>query len=344
MTLSQKIDISSSTIFRAVLILIGFWLLYLILDVLLMLFAAVIVASAIEPIANYFEGHRIPRAVSVVVVYVAVLLILFGIAGLMIDPLTQQIRQLALAMPAIVEWLQGMLGTVAEVNQSHITSLQEGLSRFGDSLTRLSFNVFQGAGTVFSGAAMVLFVFVVAFYLVIEQGAFKKFFRLVVPAVHWPFVERVIDQAQRGVGRWVLAQLALGLIVGVIVGVGLWLFGIPYALLLGLLAGVFEIIPVIGPILAAIPGVIVGGSQSLLMGIVVLGFYLVVQQLENHVLIPNIMRRAIGLHPLVTILAVLLGARLVGVAGAILAVPLATVASIVLFDIFRRSGDDELAG
>jgi predicted PurR-regulated permease PerM len=107
---------------------------------------------------------------------------------------------------------------------------------------------------------------------------------------------------------------------------------------------VFEIIPVIGPILAAIPGVIVGLSQSLVVGTGVMVFYLVVQQFENHVLIPNVMRRAIGLHPLVTILAVLLGARLVGVAGAILAVPLATVVSIILADIFRHADDEELAG
>jgi predicted PurR-regulated permease PerM len=344
MPILQKIDISSSTIFRTILILLGVWFLYLIWDVLLMLFAAVVVASAIEPIADYLQRYRVPRAASVVMVYLTALLILFGMVTLMIDPLTQQIRQLTLALPGIVAWFEGLLLVGTTVDQSHISSLQEGLSQFGENIARLGVNIFQGAGTVVASFAMVLFVFVVAFYLVLEQGTLKKFFRLVVPAIHWPFAEQVIDRVQRGVGRWMLAQLALGFIVGMIVGVGLWLLGVPYALLLGLVAGVLEIIPVIGPILAAIPGIVVGLSQSLVTGIVVLGFYLVVQQVENHVLVPNIMRRAIGLHPLITIIAVLLGARLIGIAGAILAVPMATVVSIILSDVWRRSREEELPG
>lgn len=309
-----------------------------------MLFASVIVASAIEPVADWGKRYRIPRAVTVVIVYAAVILLFFSMITLMIEPLTEQIRGLAQALPSMFEWVETRVGTLTDVDQSQVASLQQGLSRLGDNLTQLSVNIFQGAGTIVTAIGMVLFVFVVAFYLVIEEGALKKFFHLVVPAEHWPFVQRVIEQVQRGVGRWVLAQLALGLVVGVVVGIGLWLMGVPYALLLGLMSGLFEIIPVIGPILAAIPGVLVGLSQSVFMGVAVLGFYLVVQQLENQVLIPNIMRRAIGLHPIVTILAVLLGARLVGVAGAILAVPLATVVSIVLSDIFKGQSDEELAG
>jgi predicted PurR-regulated permease PerM len=344
MAISQKIDISSSTIFRTLLILLGFWFLYLIWDVLLMLFAAVVVASAIEPLADYGQRYKVPRAVSVVVVYVAALLVVFGLVSLLIEPLTEQLRQLAQAIPGIITWLQETFGVAAGVDQSHVASLQEGLSRIGDAVAQAGVTIFQGAGTVFASFAMVLFVFVVAFYLVIEQGALKKFFGLVVPAIHWPFVERVIDRAQRGVGRWVLAQLTLGVIVGLLVGLGLWALGVQYALLLGLVAGILELIPIIGPILAAVPAVIVGLSQSVVTGIVVLGFYLVIQQLENHVLVPNIMRRAIGLHPLATILAVLLGARLVGVAGAILAVPLATLVNIIVSDVWRRAGEEELAG
>jgi predicted PurR-regulated permease PerM len=331
---AQKIDISSSTIFRTLLILIGFWFLYLIWDVLLMLFAATVVASAIEPVANYLQRYKVPRALSVVIVYMAVLAVAGILLTLLIDPLTEQLRQLAQAIPTLL----------AYVDQSHVESLQQTLSRLGQGLTAASVNIFQGAGTFVARFAMVLFVFVVAFYLVMERGALKKFFHLVVPAVHWPFAERVIDRAQGRIGRWVLAQLSLGVIVGTIVGVGLWLIGVEYALLLGLVAGVLELVPVIGPVIAAIPAVIVGLSQSLVTGVVVLGLYIAVQQLENNVLIPNIMRRAIGLHPLATIIAILLGARLLGVAGAILAVPAATLLNIVVSDIWRRASEEELPG
>lgn len=344
MRLRQKIDISSSTIFRVILILIGFWLVYLIWDVLLMLFAAGVVAAAIEPVADWGQRYRAPRAVSVAAVYAAVLLVLFGVVTLMIDPLSHQLRQLAQAIPGLVAWLDDALSAVGGVDQANVTSLQQGLSRVGDNLGSLTLNFYRGAGTFFSRAVMVVFVFVVAFYLVVEEGALKKFIRFVVPTDHWPFASRVIDRAQVGVGRWLLAQLTLGIIVGTMVGGGLWFLHVPYALLLGLLAGVLEFIPVLGPIIAAIPAVIIGLSQSLVSGAAVLVFYLVVQQVENNVLVPHIMRRAIGLHPLVTILAVLLGARLVGVAGAILAVPLASVASIILTDILRSDHEEELAG
>lgn len=341
-----SIDITASSIFRTVLILLGVWFLYLIWDVLLMLFAAVVVASAIGPVANYLERYRIPRAGSVALVYVVLILALSGAVTLMIEPLVTQVRQLAQAVPSIVGYLEQFVVFAPDVERTEvINAVQQGLLRFGDSLRNISVNIFQGAGTFVSGIVTFLFVFVLAFYLVVERDALKKFARLVTPHAHLAYVERSIERAQRGVGRWMLAQLALGIIVGTLVGVGLWIIGVPYALLLGILAGVMEIVPVIGPIVAAIPGVIVGLTQSLLVGAIALGFYILVQQFENHVLVPNIMRRAVGLHPLVTILAVLLGARLAGVSGAILAVPLATVISIFLSDIFAAPKiEDELAG
>lgn len=341
-----SLDIPAASIFRAVLILLGVWFLYLIWDVLLMLFAAVVVASAIGPVANWLERYRVPRAGAVVLVYVVLILALSGVVTLMIEPLVEQVRQLAQAVPSIVAYIEQFVVFTPGVERTEIiNTLQQSLLRFGDSLRNVSLNLFQGAGTFVSGVVMVLFVFALAFYLVVERDALKKFARLVTPHAHLAYVERSIERAQRGVGRWMLAQLALGIIIGLIVGVGLWLIGVPYALLLGILAGVMEIVPVIGPIVAAIPGVLVGLTQSLLMGAIALGFYILTQQFENHVLVPNIMRRAVGLHPLVTILAVLLGARLAGVAGAILAVPLATVLSIFLSDIFAAPKiEDELAG
>jgi predicted PurR-regulated permease PerM len=140
-----------------------------------------------------------------------------------------------------------------------------------------------------------------------------------------------------------VAQLFLALVIGTVVSVGLWLIGVPYSLVLGLLAGVFEVLPVIGPISAAVPAVVVGLSQSLVMGLGVLLFYVAIQQLENQVLIPVVMRKVTGLNPLVTILAVLLGVRLGGVIGVILAVPTAVVLSAFFSDIVAPE-NDELTG
>lgn len=340
------VDITSGTIFRLILILVGFWFVYLILDILLMLFAAIVISAAVEPIANFLQRYQLPRSVSVILVYIGLLLVLIGTATLLINPLADQITQLALAVPQLVDNLTRLLSFIPQLNPEAVSaSLREGLLQVGQNLANISLNVVAQTRSVFSSIFTVLFVFMLAFYLVVEKDALKKFARLITPRNHLPYIEQSIDRAQRSIGRWVLAQIALGVIVGVVVGVTLWAVGIKYALVLGLLSGLLEIIPVIGPIIAAIPGVIVGISQSWLYGIIALVIYVIVQQAENHFFVPTIMKRAIGLNPLVTIVAILLGARLYGTAGVILSVPLATIVSIFLSDLFSAPAiDDELPG
>lgn len=335
-------NITTSTIFRAALILVGFWFLYVIFDFLLMLFASVVVASAIKPVADRLEKYRIPRALSVVLVYVMVLVLLSAVVSLIIPPLVEQTAQLAQALPALMEYLneQGLMPSSGAV-QGTVSSWQQALVGVGDNLANVGAGLFRQTRTVFSGMFTLIFMFVIALYMVVDKDAIKKPFRMVVPARHISYVEMVISRAQKNIGRWVIAQMILGVIIGVVVSVGLWLMGVPYFLVLGLVAGVLEMIPIIGPIIAAVPAVLIGFTQSWMLGLGIILFYLVVQQAENHLLIPFIMRKATGLNPLVTILAVLLGARLVGVVGILLAVPAAVVISAFVNDLVLTSEADE---
>lgn len=343
-TETTKIEISSGTIFRIILIVIGFWILYLIIDLLVMLFAAVVVASAIRPVADLLQRYRVPRAGSVLLVYALVLLLFSSIVTLMIPPLKEQTVQLAHALPQLFDRL-GAAGIITFTGDGDVlASLQRALVGAGDNLANVGASIFHRTRTLFSGAFTVLFVFVIALYLVVDRDALKKPFRLAVPAEHLAYTEQVIDRAQRNIGRWVVAQLSLAVIIGVTVFVGLWLMGVNYSLVLGLLAGAFEVVPVIGPIAAAVPAVLIGFSQSWLLGLGVLIFYVLVQQAENNFLIPIVMRKATGLNPLITILAVLLGARLGGIVGVILAVPAAVVLSTFFTDMVGRTADQELAG
>ena len=341
-----SVDITSGTIFRIILILVGFWFVYLILDILLMLFAAIVISAAVEPVANFLQRYRLPRTISVILVYIVLLLFVGGTAALLVEPLTDQVTQLASATPHLVTDVTHFLSFIPQLNQEAISSsLEQGLLQFGQNLANVSVNVVAQTRSLFSSLFTVLFVFVLAFYLVVEKDALKKFARLITPRDHLPYIEQSIERAQHSIGRWVLAQLALGVIVGTIVGVVLWIVGIKYALVLGLLSGMLEIVPVIGPVVAAVPGVVVGLSQSWIYGLVALAVYVLVQQAENNFLVPAITRKAIGLNPLVTIIAILLGARLYGTAGVILSIPLATIVSIVFSDLFSASAmDDELPG
>lgn len=339
------IDITSSTVFRIVLILLGFWFLYLVSDVLLMLFAAVVVAAALEPLVGYLQRYHVPRALTVALVYIFVILVFIGVATLMIGPLTAQVKQLAMVAPELVRSAHDLLPFIPEGAATNIiNSLEQGIAQLGNNLANIGFNIFQQTRTVVADVVTVLFVFVLAFYLAAERDALKKFVRLITPRAHLAYVENAVERAQKQAGRWMLAQLTLGLIIGVIVGVGLTIMGVPYALLLGIIAGVLEIVPYFGPIISALLGCFIAFSQSLILGFIVLAFYVVVQQFENHILVPNVMRKAIGLHPLTTIIAILLGARLAGIVGVVLAIPLATVLSVFLSDIFSpNSIEDELA-
>lgn len=341
MTQLQRIDVTSRTIFRAVLILVAFWFVYLIRDVLLLFFGAVVVAAAVQPLADWLQARRVPRAVTTLGVYGLVVLLLAAVGTLLLPPLTDQVTQLALALPQLVEQLGQWGGWQVGLNQSSL-ALQDILLRLGSALTQTGFSLFEQTRSLFSGVFSLVFVFILAFYLVVERDALLKMFKVMVPPRHFPYVERTVTRIQRGLGRWVVAQLLLAVVVGMVVGVGLWLLGVKYALVLGLLAGVLEIIPVIGPIIAAVPGVIVGLAQSLVLGSVMIVFYILVQQTENHILVPNVMKRVAGLNPLVTLVAVLLGARLAGVVGIILSVPVAIIVTIFWSDLFSSStGQDQ---
>lgn len=341
---TEKLDISSGAIFRVILIAIGFWFLYVILDLLVMLFAAVVVASAIQPVADWLQRYRVPRAGSVLLVYAVALVVFSIVVTLMIPPLTDQVVQLAHALPQLFEQLNRWGIIPLTGNGDVLASLQQLLAGAGDNVANIGANVFRRTRTLFSGAFSMLFVFVIALYLVVDREALKKPFRLLVPAEHLAYAERVIDRAQQKIGRWVLAQLTLAVIIGVVVALGLWLMGVRYSLVLGLLAGAFEVVPVIGPITAAVPAVLIAFSQSLWLGLGILLFYVLVQQAENNLLIPVIMRKATGLNPLITILAVLLGARLGGLSGVILAVPAAVVLSAFFSDVVGSTSEQELAG
>ncbi|MBI3273951.1 MAG: AI-2E family transporter [Candidatus Colwellbacteria bacterium] len=335
----QKIDISSSTIFRTILILLAFWFFYLIRDILVILLGAIVVAAAIEPVANRLQRYRLPRVVSVLAVYIAILAILALVVTLILPILVQQTTQLVQALPHVLLVAQDVLGNILPgSSETLIHQLQGGLARFSDAFGNIGINVFQQTRSVFGNIVSVVFMFVIALYLVIEENALMKFFRIIVPAEHQTYVNNALGRVQYKLGRWVLGQVTLGIIIGVTVAVGLTLMGVPYALALGLLAGVLEIIPYIGPILAGLSATIVAFSASWVLGLATLVFFILVQQAESHFIIPNVMKKATGLNPLVTLIAVLLGARLAGVAGIILSVPVASMIGIFFSDVFMGEG------
>lgn len=342
----QVIEISSGTIIRVMVFAVLLALLYIIKDILLMLVGAMVIAFAIEPLAKALRKYNIPRAISVIVVYLLFIGLIAIALRLVLPALAEQTTQIAQQVPQIVSGLERTVGTIPGFSPETIAvQIQSALTSFGNNLTNLTTQVFLQTKSIFTGVFSLFFVLVIAFYLVIEEDALKKLFRYIIPKQHVAYAELMIDRIQTKLGRWVLAQLFLGIIIGCAIGLIFWAIGFKYALALGVVAAILEVFPVVGPIMSALFGTLLALSQSFVFGIIALIIYIIVQQVEGQVLVPNIMRKAVGLNPLVTIIAVLLGGRLAGVPGIILAVPIATIFSIMLGDFFSTAaGDDELAG
>jgi predicted PurR-regulated permease PerM len=176
-------------------------------------------------------------------------------------------------------------------------------------------------------------VFSLAFYMSVEENGIKHFLVSVTPEKHKRYVASITDRIKDSMGKWLLGQLLLMLIIAVTVWLGLLLVGVPHALLLGVFAGIMEIIPYVGPIIGAVPGVILGFIASPTIGFFAILVYVATQQLENHVIVPQVMKKAVGLSPITVILVLLIGAKLAGAMGAILAVPIAAAVSIFVKDL-----------
>jgi len=177
--------------------------------------------------------------------------------------------------------------------------------------------------------------FMMAFYLVVQENGLKHFVRSITPSRYQATVADAMNKIQDKLGLWLRGQLLLMLIIGVFDYLGLRLLGMDYALILALWAGVTEIIPYVGPILGGIPPVFLALSISPARALWVALFFLVAQQLESNFVVPIVMKRAVGLNPVISISVVLIGARLGCVVGARMAIPMATVAAVVVSDVFE---------
>jgi predicted PurR-regulated permease PerM len=340
----MTIDISAKTLFRLLFFILAVWFLWFIRDLLLILLVAVLIASALEPLAIRLQRFRIPRAISVLTAYAFFVGLLIVAVTILVPPLIAEIQSLTVNLPVIYTQLVSMLGRagVAFGASDLVPSLQKGLLDVGQFLAQTSNGIFATTKTVFGSLFSILLTFVISFYLVISRDSLYAFVCSVVPLEHRPYTIKIIKKAQQKIGHWLLAQIVLGLIMGTLVFVCLWALGVPYALAIALLAFFAEFVPVIGPTLSAIPAVLLGFTNSWIVGLIVLVMYLIIHQIESNLLVPNIMRRAVGLNPLTTILAVIIGAKLAGVIGVVLAVPIATIISLFITDLLPNEKEEEL--
>ena len=331
---TKTINISTSTIFRTLIILLGVVFLYAIRDILVIIFVALIIAAAVNEPVGWLQKRKIPRILGVIFVYLSFLSLLSLAIILIFPPLAEQIKQLAVNFPEIIEkvglGVQEWWGKfqVEGIVQSFLSDISSGLSQTVSGF-------FSAITGIFGGIFSVVFVFIFSFYLATQEKGIKGFIFTLIPTEHRHYISDLANRIQIKIGGWVRGQLLLMLIVGVLTYIGLSLLGVKYALVLALIAALFEIIPYLGPILAAVPAVILAFFQAPVLALMVVLLFTVINQLENYVIVPQVMKRTVGLSPIVIIVVMLIGAKLAGILGIILAVPTAAAITEVVKD-FRK--------
>lgn len=336
---SQTISISTSTLLKILAIAAGLWFLWFTREIVIMVLIAILFAALIDPFADWFAKRKVPRALAVLIVYLLivalVLLIGFWFVPIIGGQFVQLFESISSSDGFLFQSLDRVQSFTAQYGlQENVRSALQGLQNSVSSSVASIFTTVRG---VFGGIAALFVILVLTFYMVVEEAAARRLFKNLAPEEYQPFLSQLFARMQNKVGAWLRAQMLLGLIIGVAVYIGLSILGVHYALLLAILAGVLEFVPYIGPVMSIVPAIIISAAQSPMLAVFVLVLYLVIQQIENHLLVPKVMQRVTGLNPVVSIIALLLGIKLGGFIGAVLSIPIVAMASVALEDIFKDS-------
>lgn len=336
------INVSTGTVVKILGILILVLFAYIIRDILLMVFISIIFAALIEPVVNLLESKKIPRGVGVVLIYIALLFFIYLTIRLLIPPIVEQIALLAQNFPNLWSRIVENFDSIQQYSEEQglYNNIQSSLESLQKGLQQAASGAYAFVIALFQNIVNFLMVLVITFYLVVEKDAVHKLVKAITPAAYHQYVVDMFHEIQAKIGDWARGQLILGLIIGVLSFIGLLILMPKYALVLALVAGITELIPYIGPILGAIPAVFLGFTIqpfSFGRGMAVLILYLVIQQVENNIVVPKVMQKTVGLNPVVIIIVMLIGARLAGIIGLIIAIPVATSIGVLARDFINRS-------
>lgn len=344
MSIAKKttIEISTLTLFKILAFVVALAFLYFIRDIILLAFIALVLASAIDPWVDWLQKWKVPRSLGTILIYTAALGAIFFSLWLLINPISTEVKNLSDDFPVYWQKLSSGWRAVESFSVSHGLQQQvvDALQSAQSAITALATDVFGGALSLVGGFFSVLIVLVIGFYLTVYDQQMKSKIRSYLPKKYQAYSTHLIGRMQSKIGLWLRGQLVLSLVIFFLVLVGLSLLGVKYVWVLALLAGVTEFIPYFGPILGAIPAIFIAFTQSPTLALMTLVLFLIIQQAENYLIVPQVMRKAVGLNPVIVIVAMMVGAQVAGIAGIIISIPVATALSLALDDILshRKSG------
>lgn len=325
----MKVEISTWSVIKILLILLGLWLLWEIRDILVLLFVVIILVAGLRPIVAWFVARGIPR--------------LAAVSGLTLMTVGGFLVILSLIIPAIITQLQIFVFSefpiILQKISPYYESITQGrqlLNELINQLQAVSGNIVTGVVSIFGGLVSALTVLVLTFYLLLEPHPLTQTgIMTLLPPKYQQQLASSLGRISEKLGAWLRGQFLLSLIIGLLTAVAMSLIGVPAPLAIGLIAGLLEVVPIVGPLIAGIIMVMmaaVSPEAALLKVVISLGFAVGLQFLEAHLLVPNIMKQAIGVSPVVVIIALLVGSQLGGITGAIIAIPAAAILQVAAQD------------
>ncbi len=340
---NSTVTISTGSILKVIIILLAIWFIFLIKGIIAILFVSLIFTAGITPWVDWLENKKVPRVIGTAVLYIVILSVFSLIVVLIIPPLSEQVGQIISVFPEYYEKIvRGFEALQESAGESAVvSSIQSGLGKINEGLSNAASGVFSSLVSVFGGLASFVSVMVITFYLTLERNGLKKIINSISPIQYQPYMTHLGNRITTKLGSWLRGQLLLCFIIFLISYIGLLLLGVKYALVLALIAGLTEFIPIIGPIVGAIPALFISFAESPLKALLVLILYIVIQQLENQIVVPKVMQRSVGLNPVIVIVALLIGGKLGGIMGMILAIPIAAIIQVLSSDFFGQKKDKE---
>ena len=335
-----SVHITSGSIITVLLFLALAALLWFLKDLVLILITAIVIASAMEPAVNFLTRRRIHRVLSVILVYLCVFGAFLSVLFIFIPPLLGDAADFLSRLPQTLSAINisdATHGLLPWGNVGDQISSADLLRNISKTLSDTTGGVFTTLSAFFGGLTSFVLIIVFSFSFSVQETGVDDFLRVVTPVKEQAYVLSLWKRSQEKIGKWMQGQMILGIIVGILLYLGLVILGIPNALMLAVIAGLFELIPVFGQILAAIPALMIGFSDGGVTALLlVAGLYLVVQQFEAHLIYPVVVKKVVGVPPLLVIIALIVGAKLAGFLGILLSVPIAAAIQEFVSDIERK--------
>ncbi|MDB5194208.1 MAG: hypothetical protein JWN50_222 [Parcubacteria group bacterium] len=335
----QMVITTGSWVRGAVVVAVVFAL-FTLRSLLLAIVASVVIASAIEPAALWAKKKGIPRLPVVLVVYIVSIVIFAGLFYFLFLPLLGDMSSFLNAFPEYTASFgkSGGFGHLFDSSSAFgnvsTISIADIVNQLNGFIVSFSRGLFSSVSNAFGGVLSFVLIIILSFYLAVQDDGVGKFLKTVTPWKQERYVVSLWKRSQTKIGLWMQGQIILGVIIALLVYPGLFLLHVPHALLLAVASGFFEIVPLFGPIISAIPAVLLaftagGMSQALLVG----GFFLVIHQFENQLIYPLVVKKVVGVPPMVSIIALLVGGELGGFLGLVISVPLAAIFMEFLSDL-----------